>query len=196
MPKPDPVKLSPDEILIAEFNYIAQTAFQANEDRARVTSFYFVSVGSLVAAILGTQFAGQDLGSTPLMLFAVLFTVLTGLGILTIKQLARLRAAWHESAEAMNTIKDFYIKNHPAIEPAFKWHKETLPPTDKKNSIANLMAVEVSLLGALTTGAAIYFLMIALNVPGPANWIVVGVSILAGYIAHWRSYKRLLVDDR
>ena len=195
MPKPDPVKLSPDDLLIAEFNYIAQTAFQANEDRARVTSFYFVSVGSLVAAILGTQFAGQDLRRIALAFF-FLFGVLTGLGILTIKQLARLRAAWHESAEAMNTIKDFYVTNYPALEPAFKWHRETLPPTDKKNSIANLMAVEVSLLGALTAGAAFYFLSVALGVPSPANWIVVGVSILAGYIAHWRSYKRLLVDNR
>ncbi len=195
MPKPDPVKLAPDDMLIAEFNYIAQTAFQANEDRARVTSFYFVSVGSLVAAILGTQFAGQDLRSIALAFF-FLFGVLTGLGILTIKQLARLRAAWHESAEAVNTIKDFYLTNYPALEPAFKWHHKTIPPTDKKNSIANLMAVEVSLLGALTAGAAFYFLSAALALPAPANWIVVGVSILAGYGLHWRSYKRLLVDDR
>ena len=49
MPEFDPDTLSPDEMLIAEYNYIAQTAFQANEDRSRVTSFYFVSVGSLVA---------------------------------------------------------------------------------------------------------------------------------------------------
>jgi hypothetical protein len=34
----DHPKLDPYAILIAEFQYIAQTAFQANEDRARVSS--------------------------------------------------------------------------------------------------------------------------------------------------------------
>jgi hypothetical protein len=195
MPQLDPEALSPDDMLIAEYNYIAQTAFQANEDRSRVTSFYFVSVGSLVAAILGAQFAGEDLKNISLAFF-LLFLVLTVLGVLTIIQLARLRAAWHESAEAMNYIKDFYIKNHPALKPAFKWHKKTIPPTDKPYSIANLMAVEVSLLGALTAGTAFYFLSVAFAIPIPANWILVGASVLVGYIVHWRFYKRLLVDDR
>jgi hypothetical protein len=54
-PKP---KLNSDEILKAEYTYIANTVFQANEDRSRVASFYFVTVGSLVAAILGTLFSG------------------------------------------------------------------------------------------------------------------------------------------
>jgi hypothetical protein len=48
--------LNVDTILAAEYNYAAQTAFQANEDRARVTSFYLVTVGSFLAAILSTQF--------------------------------------------------------------------------------------------------------------------------------------------
>jgi len=48
-------KLEPGEILLAEYSYIAQTAFQAGEDRARVTSFYLVSVGTLVAAFLSSQ---------------------------------------------------------------------------------------------------------------------------------------------
>ena len=49
-------KLNVDEILKAEYEYIAATVFQANEDRSRVASFYFVSVGSLVAAILSASF--------------------------------------------------------------------------------------------------------------------------------------------
>ena len=56
-PKP---KLNPDELLQKEYEYISQTAFQANEDRSRVTSFYFVSVGSFVAAIVGTQLDAQS----------------------------------------------------------------------------------------------------------------------------------------
>ncbi|MFZ5910276.1 MAG: hypothetical protein ACOYYU_09700 [Chloroflexota bacterium] len=189
------VKLDSDEILRAEFDYIAHTAFQANEDRARVTSFYFVSVGSLVAAILGAQFAEDDLRGVSLA-FSLLFVVLTALGGLTIAQLARLRAAWHESAEAMNKLKDFYIRQRPEIEPAFKWRLGSVPPTDKPYSIANLMAVEVSLLGALTSAAAVYFLLNSLGGVAWWGWLLTAVFCVAGYLGHWTWYKHLLVDTQ
>ena len=32
-----------NDLLVAEFNYIANAAFQANEDRARVSQFFFVT---------------------------------------------------------------------------------------------------------------------------------------------------------
>lgn len=187
------VKLDSDEILRAEFDYIAQTAFQANEDRARVTSFYFVSVGSLVAAILGTQFAEDDLQSVS-WAFGLLFLVLTALGGLTIAQLARLRAAWRESAEAMNQLKDFYIQQHPEIEPAFKWRMKSIPPVDKRYSIANLMAVEVSLLGALTSAAAVYFLLNSLGGVTWWGWLLTALFCFVGYLGHWTWYKHLLVN--
>ena len=47
------------DILQAEFNYIAQTAFQANEDRARVTTFYLVNLGGFVAALYSSQVANS-----------------------------------------------------------------------------------------------------------------------------------------
>jgi hypothetical protein len=56
MPDSDPLPVEFDELLAAEFNYIAQTAIQANEDRARVSSFYLIAVGSLVAAMFGAQY--------------------------------------------------------------------------------------------------------------------------------------------
>ena len=194
MPKPNPA-LESDEILKAEYEYIASTVFQANEDRSRVASFYFVSVGSIVAAILGTQFAADKIQSVSFA-FTILFLVLTILGALTIAQLARLRAAWHESVEAMNQLKDFYIKNHPEIRPAFKWHSTTIPPTDKKFSIANLIAVEVELLGGITTAAAFYFALIAIGKSSEINWGVVAAGFVVGYIVLVITYKLLLVDDR
>ncbi len=51
MPTSNPAPVELDELLAAEFEYISQTAIQANEDRARVSSFYLVAVGSLVAAM-------------------------------------------------------------------------------------------------------------------------------------------------
>ncbi|NWF65364.1 MAG: hypothetical protein HXY38_13785 [Chloroflexi bacterium] len=186
--------LNPDEILKEEFNYITQTAFQANEDRSRVTSFYLVTVGSFVAAILGTGFsAGQSVIS---IAFSILFAILTAMGALTIAQLARLRAAWHESAEAMNQLKEFYIRHHPEIEPAFKWRTKVIPPTNKPNSIANLIAVEVAMLSALTTGAGTYFLLSFFGVSTRITWLLVLAGTGLGYWAQWRWYLHLLVDDR
>jgi MFS family permease len=188
-------KLDPDEILKAEYNYIATTVFQANEDRSRVASFYFVTVGSLVAAILSAIFSTSDLKSVSFA-FLALFVVLTVLGALTLAQLARLRAAWHESVEAMNQIKDYYIENNKEIEPAFKWRLKTLPPTDKKFSIANLMAVEVTLLGAITSTAAMYFLLTAFGNIEWWGWALLLATLVVTYIALWTWYKHLLVDNQ
>jgi len=194
MPKSNP-ELEPEEILKVEYEYIANTVFQANEDRSRVASFYFVSVGSIVAAILGTQFATDNLKSVSVA-FSILFFFLTLLGALTLAQLARLRAAWHESVEAMNQLKDFYIKHHPEIKPAFKWRGTTIPPTDKKFSIANLIALEVALLGAVTTAAAIYFILFAIGNITPLGLGLIAASFLIGAALQWIWYKHLLVDDR
>lgn len=195
MTMPTKPKLNSDEILKAEYDYIASTVFQANEDRSRVASFYFVSVGSLVAAILSAIFSTNDLKNVSLA-FSGLFVVLTILGVLTLAQLARLRAAWHESVQAMNEIKDFYIKHNRKIEPAFKWRLKTLPPTDKPYSIANLMAVEVALLGAITSAAAVYFLLAAFGSIGWWGRVLLAVTLLTGYVALWAWYKYLLVDNQ
>jgi len=189
------LKLNTDELLKAEYEYIAQTIFQANEDRSRVASFYFVTVGSLVAAILSTLFTTSDLKNISLA-FSGLFAVLTLLGALTLAQLARLRAAWHESAEAMNQIKDFFIKHNKEIEPAFKWRVTTIPPTDKPFSIANLLAAEVAILGAITSTAAVYFLLSTLGDMTWWGWLLLLGVLLAGFFGQWAWYKHLLVDDR
>ena len=96
----------------------------------------------------------------------------------------------------MNQIKDFYIENNKEIEPAFKWRLKTLPPTDKKFSIANLMAVEVSLLGAITSTAAMYFLLAAFGNIEWWGWMLLLVTLVVTYIALWAWYKYLLVDNQ
>jgi uncharacterized membrane protein len=188
-------KLNTDDLLKAEYEYIAHTAFQANEDRARVSTFYLITTGSLVAAILGTQFAADNLRRVAIG-FSLLFLAMTGLGALTLAQLARLRAAWHESIEAMNQLKDFYLESHPEIEAAFKWRGQTIPPTNKRYSIANLIAVEVALLGSLTSAAAVYFLLMAISEIQWWGWVLAGLGFPLGYLILWSVYKRLLVDDR
>lgn len=186
--------LNTDEILSSEYQYISQNVFQANEDRSRVTSFYFVAVGSFVAAILGTGFEAAQ--STISLAFFLLFLVLTFMGALTIAQLARLRAAWHEAVEAMDQIKEYYVQHIPELESAFKWRAKHIPPTNKRYSIANLMAVEVALLSALTTGASIYFLLAFVGINNWVAWVAVLASIGLGYVAQWTWYLYLLVDNQ
>ncbi|HZJ21703.1 MAG TPA: hypothetical protein VFD54_00250 [Anaerolineales bacterium] len=44
MPKNIAPRVELDELLASEYEYITHTANQANEDRARVSSFYLIAV--------------------------------------------------------------------------------------------------------------------------------------------------------
>ncbi len=186
MPKQADARREFDEqgLLKAELEYITQTAFQANEDRARVSSFYLVAVGSLVAAVLSTQAIERNL--EPRLVawaFCTLFLLLTVLGTLTTLQLARLRAAWHESMLAMNQLKDYWLQHarDRTLKEAFRWDMSTLPPRLKLNSVSYFQTLEVALLSGLTFGAAVYFLQQAVAYTCAAcNWayaIVSGVLV-------------------
>jgi len=194
MPENEPVPLEFDELLAAEFAYIAQTANQANEDRARVSSFYLIAVGSLIAALFGAQLFEQEFSSpTVYLMFSGLFMLLTLLGTSTIMQLARLRAAWYESAQAMNQLKDFMVSQNESLAKAFRWKSSTLPPKYKTNSVSYYQAVEVALIGGLMFGAATFFLQQAFLIRiGLLNWIVSAISGLSIIYLQLFLYKRSL----
>src|SRR6266542_3889072 len=150
MPENNPPPVELDELLAAEYDYIAQTASQANEDRARVSSFYLIAVGSLVAAMFGTQFFDFNSPSRTInIMFSGLFALLTLLGTSTILQLARLRAAWYESALAMNQLKEYMMSENKNLAKAFRWQTQTLPPKYKTNSVSFHQAIEVALISGL-----------------------------------------------
>lgn len=173
-----------EELLKAELEYIAQSAFQADEDHARASSFYLVAVGSLVAAVLSTQFVGRN--TDPRLVawaFCLLFLVLTILGSLTVLQLARLRAAWYDSMLAMNQLKDYWIRQSKdrQLKQAFHWDTESLPPRYKPSSVSYLQTLEVALLSGLTFGASVYFVQQAISYSCVAcNW---AYSIAFGVLA-------------
>ena len=76
--------LTRDTILTAEFQYIAQSLFQNNEDRSRATSFYLITLGSFIAAIFSsTQITALD-PIRAYTAFAVLFAILALMSLLTI----------------------------------------------------------------------------------------------------------------
>lgn len=189
--KQNPIEL--DELLAAEYNYIAQTAAQAFEDRARISSFYLIAVGSLIAALFGTQLFEDDQFTQPVQLmFGGLFLFLTLLGTSTVMQLAQLRSAWYESMMAMNQLKDFAMQQNPELVNAFRWKTSTLPAKYKSGSVSTYQALEVSLLGGLMFAASTFFLQQALIPVTILTWLLCAVfGALAVYI-QMTIYKRLL----
>jgi hypothetical protein len=194
MPNGEPVPVEFDELLAAEFNYIAQTAIQANEDRARVSSFYLIAVGSVVAALLGTQLL--DINSplqTVNLIFSGLFALLTLLGSSTMMQLARLRSAWYESALAMNQMKDYMMSQNSTLSRAFRWKTSTLPSKYKKDSVSYYQAVEVALMSGLMFGAAVFFLQRAFITPlGLLHYLLSGLIAMAVVFIQIYIYQRAL----
>ena len=194
MPKtPPPPLVELDELLAAEYDYIAQTAGQANEDRARVSSFYLIAVGSLVAALFGTQlFDADKFTETVKIMFGGLFVLLTLLGTSTTLQLARLRSAWYESMLAMNQIKDFAMNQSPELKRAFRWKSETLPAKYKTGSVSYYQAFEVALISGLMFAAATFFLQQAFFVIGLLNWIISAIFGVLTVTMQLNIYKRAL----
>jgi F0F1-type ATP synthase assembly protein I len=188
-----PLPLDFDELLAAEYDYIAQTAIQAHEDRSRVASFYLIAVGSLLAAMFGTQIFDPGFYSQTInLMFGGLFLLLTLLGTSSILQLARLRAAWYESALAMNQIKDFMVSENKDLLKAFRWKTDTLPPKYKPSSVSYYQAFEVALIGGLMFGTAIFFLQQAFFRIGPLNWILCSIAGLSAVYLQLGVYKRSL----
>lgn len=193
MPKVTAPLVELDELLAAEYGYISQTATQANEDRARVSSFYLIAVGSLVAALFGTQlFEVDKFTQIVKIMFSGLFVLLTLLGTSTIMQLARLRAAWYESMLAMNQIKAFAMSQNPELKKAFRWKTENLPARYKVGSVSYYQAFEVALIGGLMFAAATFFLQQAFFTISLFNWIVSTISALLAMYIQLSLYKRAL----
>lgn len=194
MASDDPHPVEFDDLLAAEFDYIAQTAIQANDDRARVASFYLIAVGSLVAALFGTQYVNpENLTSRDVnLMFSGLFVLLTFLGASTVMQLARLRAAWYESALAMNQLKDYMMSENQRLAQAFRWKTSTLPSKYKKDSVSYYQAREVSLISGLMFGAAIFFLQRAFFSINVLHWMVAGLIGAATIYFQLFLYQRTL----
>jgi hypothetical protein len=183
-------QLQSDEILTTEYAYIAQSAFQANEDRARVSTYYVVTFGTLVAALFSLRVDNADLTNIHTALFIV-FLALALFGLSTLLQLVRLRQAWRESILAMTRIKDYYIKKAgtPDLAGAFLWRESTIPPHYKPWSIGFLMALQVALLGGVSLGAAVYFL--GLVTASWTWWPAIAAGLLYFSFQVWL-YRRIL----
>lgn len=185
--------LDADEILGKEFEYIAQAAFQTNEDRARVTSFYLVSVGSFIVALVTSQTESLQVKAV-YFAFAGLFLLLFLAGLLTLMQLIRLRAAWLDSVAAMNQIKRFYTEQLPKLQlsEAFRWSDNSRPASFAKGSVSHLLAIQVNVLSACMLTAASVFAVLGLGASPYEFWGVPTGVFFASAGALNRTYRSRL----
>jgi hypothetical protein len=195
--------LDPGDILIAEFEAARAAALQANEDRARVTSYFLATAGSMAAAILSLHF---DVAASPMpaLGFAALFAALTWIGWTTLTQLADLRLAWIEGCRAMNQIKATYMAVLPGLEAAFRWTDATLPPAYKPRSLSSQLARIVVTVMGLSAASTTVFGALGLGPwfrfdqwrETPASVGLVIAAAAAGILViwlGWRHYLRLLI---
>jgi hypothetical protein len=172
--------ISAEDILTAEFEYIAHTASQANDDRSSVVSFFIIAVGSPLAAFFSTDLADLH-GPTAYLLFTGLFLILAILGTTTILQLARLRGAWYESMLAMNHMKEFLVKNSDSdISGAFRWTFQSAPAKFKPNSVSFYQTLEVAILAGLLFGAFVFFLLKSFGTP--TTFLIWLIAALTGIL--------------
>jgi hypothetical protein len=148
--------LDANEMLGHEFDYAAQSANQANEDRARLYEYYLALLGVVAAAFL----ADADRQGHALI-FGLLFLGLSFQGLMSLLKLARLRLAWVESVRAMCQIKAYYVERCPEMElgKALRWTAQTIPPAGKRWTVAFLMALTLNLLGSVSLCGAVLLLL-------------------------------------
>lgn len=198
MPTKSNITNASNDILIAEYEYIANSALQANEDRARVASFYLVAVGSLVAALFSAQLFNMNEAFIELnFVYSGLFLMLTILGGLTVIQLARLRAAWYESMTALNQIKEYFISKDKGLAKAFRWRESSMPLLYKRNSLSYQQTIEVAILSGLMFGAAVYFFLFGIGFYSRFySWMLALAGAILSMAAHLSIYKYFLLQKR
>ncbi|HZC07110.1 MAG TPA: hypothetical protein VE338_15855 [Ktedonobacterales bacterium] len=147
-----------ENILLEEFNYASVTAYQAQEDRARMFNLYLLLIGVLGSGLAAVYQLGGGLKSYAGELSITLLVVAGFMGVAFFTKLIRLRQAWRESALAMSVIKEYYIREFTASAPksvnAFYWRLKSLPTGEKRTSTTAVVCGTVAALGALCFGGA------------------------------------------
>lgn len=147
-----------ENMLLEEYGYASQTAYQAMEDRARTFNLYLLIVGVLVSG-LGAVYQLQDKVHAYSQPLAIALLLAVGImGVFFFLQLIRLRQAHRESLVAMNAVKEYYIKHFraefPRVEAAFRWRLSTIPSGERVGSITFIICSVIAMLGSLCFGAA------------------------------------------
>lgn len=176
--------LDPNEILSHEFDYAAQTAFQAHEDRVTVFNYYLVTAGTLITAVVLADLTDH----AHLATFGLLSGGLAVLGLVSLLKLAKLRLAWIDSVRAMCQIKVYYIQRcgDESLAQAFRWTMETVPSAGKRWTVAFLLALAITFLSSTSAGGAVFcFGLIATGRALFKQSVLVSLLVMAGQLALW-----------
>ena len=187
--KPPPAKpLSSADILKLEFEYARITASEAMQDRHTMVNFYLLAFGVIATGVITILSRQADLSQS---IGTLLLWILCAVGWLYFLKIIRLRQAWHDSARAMNQIKEFYLQHNEhfdpeELRPAFRWQPHTLPSPDKPWTVFFYSAVLIALLDSMAyvLGAALVDLNLSLTIP-PVNlglYLIFGIGFLAFHI--------------
>lgn len=198
-PAPSPPPVQPEQlpltrplysadILKLEFDYARLTASEAMRDRHTMVNFYLLAFGVISTGVLAILSRQADL---PQSIGTLLLWILCAVGWLYFLKIIRLRQAWHESAQAMNEIKEFFIQHDQHFEPdelrpAFRWQAHTLPSPGKPWTVFFYSALLIALLDSMAymLGAALLDLSLSGAIP-PVDIVLLllfGLAFLAFHI--------------
>ena len=190
--------LSIESMLLEEFNYASVTAYQAMEDRARVSSLYYLLLGALASGLLAIYQLGGNTHASSQPLVVALFVLAGLLSITFFEKIIRLRQAYRESLICMNVIKEFYIqqfqKQMPSIEHAFRWRLKTVPAGERIGSVTFAISSLIALMGSFCFAGAVLVGIKSDIITKPSAYgvqpyifpITVFVIVLLLYIAYYR----------
>jgi hypothetical protein len=190
--------LKMENMLLEEFNYAGVTAYQAMEDRARISSFYYILVGVLASGMAAVYQLSGGTHNVPLFLVAILLVIGGLVSICFFVTLIRLRQAHKESLLSMNMIKEFYIdqfkQQMPAIEHAFRWRLATMPKGERIGSVTFMIAALNAIIGSLCLAGAA-FILTEQPLTGPGAFTLAGVIFFIAVSVHIFYYRKSLSKE-
>ena len=197
--------LNIENMLLEEFNYASLTAYQSMEDRARISSLYYLLLGALASGLLAIYQSG---GSTHNYSQPLVVAILVLAGLLSItffEKIIRGRAAYRESLICMNVIKEFYIKQFeqdmPHIQEAFRWRLKTIPAGESIKTVTFAISALIALMGSICLGMAVLLglapeVVVNPGSAGPIPYLVSAVVFLAILLLYIWYYRRSLSQNR
>ncbi len=175
------------DILQWEFEYARTTASEAMRDRHTMINYYLLAVGivaSGVIAILKSD-SGLQAGAGTALLWGLCI-----IGWFYFLKIVRLRQAWHESAQAMNQIKEVYVEklqggDKEILEEALRWRQATLPPRAKPMTVFHYSAMLIGFLNAVASSIG----YVLIKEPStPMQWMFLVLLGLIFFVIHDRLY--------
>ncbi len=193
-----------ENMLLEEFNYASVTAYQAQEDRARMFNLYLLLIGVLGSGLAAVYQLGGGLKAFAGELSIALLLVAGLMGVAFFVKLIRLRQAWRESMLAMTLIKEYYIREFSKTAPlgvrAFYWRLKTLPTGEKRGSTTFVVCATVATLGNMCfSGAALVISLLYLPGwlgadsridPTLAAWLIAPFVLIVSEFLSLRFYSR------